>query len=111
MFRGGLSLKIIYFEQFIRVYCQVKSQLMCTKTKSDAKEKNSYLIRNDTEWKITITYFYYFFLPSQIGITALTKAVLGQDTSLYIGSNDVASDVKVYPDEFTLWERWERMMS
>lgn len=40
-----------------------------------------------------------------MGIAASTKAVLRQDTSLYIGSNDVASDVKVYPDEFTLWER------
>lgn len=29
-----------------------------------------------------------------------------QDTSLNIGSNNVASDIKVDPDEFTLREKW-----
>lgn len=29
-----------------------------------------------------------------------------QDTSLYIGSNNVAGDVKVDPDKFTLWRKW-----
>lgn len=28
-----------------------------------------------------------------------------RDTSLYIGSNNVASDIKVDPDKFTLWKK------
>lgn len=32
-------------------------------------------------------------------------ALTWQDTSLYIGSNNVASDVKVDPDKFTLWKK------
>lgn len=31
-----------------------------------------------------------------------------QDTSLNIGSHNVAGDVEVYPNKFTLQDRWER---
>lgn len=34
--------------------------------------------------------------------------LIRKDTSLYIGSNNVASDVKVDPNKFTLWNKREK---